>query len=221
MYCEACSGGSKGGSTGGRCSPPPQTSNSSLGEGGLVPAKTQVILLFRKHGLLIWDCGQKFCVRIILLHLCSPFPKSWICPWHVQYYYYAGCFEKRIYTGTVCSEELQQWQMCFSSQQTNDVFVPSNIDQEGAEAMANQLLTGLQFFSASPECVTAIKPFMCLYLFGSCDANNQLRQVSQSECMRLRDDVCAEPWERINMFQEGALPDCSTFVDQEIECLGI
>ena len=89
--------------------------------------------------------------------------------------------------------------------------------------MANQLLTALDLpvLSASPECVTAIKPFMCLYLFGSCDTDNQLRQVSQSECMILRDDVCAVPWKTINAFQEGALPDCSTFGDQEIQCLGI
>ena len=61
---------------------------------------------------------------------------------------------------------------------------------------------------------------MCLYLFGSCDANNQLHQVSQVDCVRLRDDVCAGPWEAISKARGGALPDCSAFEDQKIQCLG-
>ena len=134
---------------------------------------------------------------------------------------YAGCLEQSIYTGTICTEELRKWQMCFSGQQTNDVYVPSSVDQDEAESMANQLLTVLPILSPRPECVADIKPFMCLRLFGSCDANNQPRQVSQAECERLRDDVCAEPWRRINSVQKGALPDCGTFEDQEIQCLGI
>ena len=134
---------------------------------------------------------------------------------------YAGCLGQRIYEGTICSQELRQWQMCFSGQQTNDVYVPSSIDQDEAESMASQLLTVLPLLSPTPECVDAIKPFMCLYLFGLCDAKNRLHQVSRAECVRLRDDVCAGPWKIVSDVQAGALPDCSTFEDQEIQCLGI
>ena len=100
------------------------------------------------------------------------------------------------------------------------MYVPSGIDQSRAESMANLLVGALPLLSASPECTAAIKPFMCLYLFGSCDSDNQLRQVSQTDCVRLRDDVCVEPWKRINMVQEGALPDCRDFGDQDIQCSG-
>ena len=87
--------------------------------------------------------------------------------------------------------------------------------------MASLLVGALPLLLPSPECTAAIEPFMCLYLFGSCDANNQLHQVSQAECVRLRDDVCAGPWETISKAREGALPDCSTFGNQEFQCLGI
>lgn len=102
------------------------------------------------------------------------------------------------------------------------MYVPSSIDQSRAEFLANLLVTALDLprFSASPECTAAIKPFMCLYLFGSCDSDNQLRQVSQTDCVRLRDDVCAEPWKMISMVREGALPDCRDFGDQDIQCSG-
>ena len=84
--------------------------------------------------------------------------------------------------------------------------------------MANLLVGGLPLLSPSPECAAAIKPFMCLYLFGSCDTDNQLRQVSRADCVSLRDDICAGPWERISMTR-GVLPDCNTFEDPETQCL--
>ena len=101
------------------------------------------------------------------------------------------------------------------------MYVPSGIDQNRAESMANLLVGSLSLLSASPECATAIKPFMCLYLFGSCDSDNQLRQVSQANCVRLRDDVCAGPWETISMVREGVLPDCRNFREQDVQCSGI
>ena len=101
------------------------------------------------------------------------------------------------------------------------MYVPSSVDQEGAESAANLLLGVLPLLSPSPECAAAIKPFMCLYLFGSCDADNQLRQVSRADCVRLRDDVCAGPWEKISVARQGALPDCNTFEDQDSQCLGM
>ena len=130
----------------------------------------------------------------------------------------AECLKQTIYQGTICIEELRRWQLCFSGQQRNDVFVSSSVDQDRAESLVGQLQAGLPLISPSPECLTAIKPFMCLYLFGSCDANNQLHKVSQTECVRLRDNICAGPWEIINRIQK--LPDCSTFEDQQTQCLG-
>ena len=132
------------------------------------------------------------------------------------------CSEPTNYEGTLCSEELRQWQQCFSGVQTTDVLIPSNVDQQKAEDSASLLLSGIQFLSPSQECVAAIKPFMCLYLFGSCDYQNQLRQVSRSDCVELRDELCPDQWKAAIMLRgEGALPDCSMFEDIESQCLGM
>ena len=105
--------------------------------------------------------------------------------------------------------------------QTTDILLPSNVDQQKAEDSASLLLSGLLFLSPSQECVAAIKPFMCLYLFGSCDYQNQLRQVSRSDCVELRDELCPDQWKAaIRILGEGTLPDCSIIEEHEIECLG-
>lgn len=132
---------------------------------------------------------------------------------------YVGCLRQEVYQGTICSDELREWQLCFSGRQTDKVYVPSSVDQDRAESTANLLVRALPLLSPSPECAAAIKPFMCLYLFGSCDTDNQLRQVSRADCVSLRDDVCAGPWETISMTREGVLPNCNTFEDPETQCL--
>ena len=136
-------------------------------------------------------------------------------------YMLAACAEPRLYEQTVCFEELREWQQCFSGSQANQIYLPSSVDQTEAEERASSLLLGLSFLSPSDECVAAIKPFMCLYLFGSCDVNNQPRTVSQADCVRLRDELCTEQWIRGNeILGEGTLPDCSTFGEYDTQCVG-
>ena len=130
----------------------------------------------------------------------------------------AECAEQTSYEGMVCTEELVEWQECFSGQQDINISISSNIDQFEAENRATTLLAGLKFLSPSAECEAAIKPFMCLYLFGSCDKEGRRHQVSQRDCMRLRDELCPEQWTiAMRSFE---LPDCSEFEDKEIQCLG-
>ena len=98
------------------------------------------------------------------------------------------------------------------------VRVPSDTNQEEAEATAERLLLGLPLLSPSPECEAAIKPFMCLYLFGSCDSDNQPHQVTQADCVRMRDDVCAREWAlAIRYLGQGVLPECGTLLNEEDE----
>ena len=131
------------------------------------------------------------------------------------------CSQVTNYEGQVCSDELTNWQKCFTGPQANDVQVPSDIDQMEAESLANTLLGRLPILGPSPECVAAIRPFTCLYLFGLCDTNNQLHQVSQRDCVRLRDELCPDQWATAVLFLgEEALPNCDTLVDQETQCLG-
>ena len=137
----------------------------------------------------------------------------------VNYYLYnipGGCFEKINYVGTICSDELSQQQSCFSELETNEILISPNVSQEVGENAAIFLLRGLPLLSPSQKCMLAIKPFMCLYLFGLCDVNNQLHQVSQADCVRIRDELCVEQWKRATMIPGVMLPDCSTFKSHDI-----
>ncbi len=129
----------------------------------------------------------------------------------------SSCDQKMVYEGQVCLSELTQWQKCFSPL-SNAVYVPSNTE---AEATASFLLSNLPLLSPSPECEVAIRPFRCLDLFGSCDADNNLHGVTQASCVRLRDDVCAQEFILAEgIVGQGVLPDCDDLLQQEEECQG-
>ena len=122
------------------------------------------------------------------------------------------------YIGNVCSKELAQWQLCFlGTQDTSEISLPSLSDQQEIEATAGQLLSIFSLLDPSPECVAAFRPFLCLELFGLCDANNQLHQVTRVDCMRLTTDVCKREYDIAANFLE--LPSCDSFKDQETQCL--
>ena len=133
------------------------------------------------------------------------------------------CNEQIHYTGEICLEELSNYQMCSRKSLVpgegpadNDIILISSTNQIEAEATATTLLQSLPLLSPSPECEAAIKPFFCLYLFGSCDANNQSHRASQTDCQMLRDEVCAREWALAERFlAQGVLPDCDSLDNQE------
>ena len=127
-----------------------------------------------------------------------------------------------IYEGQVCLGELTRWKECFSPQ-SDRIYLPSDVNQGEAEATANVLLQGLPLLSPSPECEAAIRPFLCLYLFGSCDSvSRQQHQVTQANCERLRDDVCTQEFvEAEELLGQGVLPNCDDLLQQEEECQSI
>ena len=129
------------------------------------------------------------------------------------------CDQSTAYEGQVCSSQLLRWQQCFSTVQSGNIQISSYVDQQIAEDTASMLIRGLPLLSPSPECEEAIKPFVCLYLFGSCDTDNQLHQATQADCLRLRDGVCAQEWAlATNFLGEGTLPDCNSLLQQDDQC---
>ena len=130
------------------------------------------------------------------------------------------CDQSIAYKGQVCFSELQSWQECFSVNGQQSVLqISPNINQQEAEETAVKLLNGLPLLSPSLDCEAAIKPFICLYLFGSCDTNNQYHQGTEAACLRLRDEVCVQEWTLAERFLgQGVLPDCSTLPSQEDKC---
>ena len=122
------------------------------------------------------------------------------------------CLEHVVYSGVTCRAELQVYQECFSGSagSNGDILIRSDINQETVETDAELLINGaLSFLNPSAECLAAIRPFLCLYLFGVCDSSSQLRQVSSSECVDLRDDICATEWSAaVGFLGPGKLPVC-------------
>ena len=153
---------------------------------------------------------------------------SWL--YCVIYYYSVAsqpdlCERPVTYNGETCFSELRNWQQCFSQQATTasaDIYLPSNINPEETEKLAISYFHSLPILSPSKECMTDLRPFLCLYLFGSCDLNNQSHQVTQADCERLRDGVCAPEWAQAErLLGSGALPQCGDFSSQEEEsCRG-
>ena len=127
------------------------------------------------------------------------------------------CDDWKNYTDEVCLDELTKLQFCYASQINEPVRIPFHTNQGEAEATAQRLLLGLPLLSPSPECEAAIRPFLCLYLFGSCDSENQPHRVTQADCRRMRDDVCAREWALAETFLgQGVLPECGN-LDSEVE----
>ena len=133
------------------------------------------------------------------------------------------CEKSKNYIGDIYFGELTELQSCYASHESTQRMarVPLDANQEEAEATAERLLLGLPLLSPSPECEAAIRPFLCLYLFGSCDSDNQLLQITQKDCEMMRDDVCAREWALGEQYLgQGILPDCSSLSSQEDECQG-
>ena len=131
-----------------------------------------------------------------------------------------SCDLMTVYEGQLCLSELTRWKQCFSPQ-PDGVYLPSDTNQEEAEATANFLLLSLPLLSPSPECEAAIRPFLCLYLFGSCDSDNQPHWGTRSTCERLRDNVCAQEWALAEtLLGQDVLPNCGD-LQQEKECQSI
>ena len=132
----------------------------------------------------------------------------------------SSCDQTIAYKGQICLNELMRWQQCLSPQ-SNTVYLSSDTNQEEAEVTVRRLLQDLFLLSPSPECEAAIRPFLCLYLFGLCDSGSQPHQVTQAECEKLRDNVCTQEFILAKRFLgEDVLPNCDDLLQREEECQG-
>ena len=127
------------------------------------------------------------------------------------------------YSGDACRSELTSLQTCFSGV----TFPPpalnilSSIDQEIGESDAVVLMNGLTFLSPSQQCVEAITPFLCLYIFNLCDSNGTLHIITRGDCINVRDDVCTSEWNQaIVTFGSEVLPVCEDLPDLTEVCIG-
>ena len=119
--------------------------------------------------------------------------------------------------------ELTSLQECFSgvTSPSSALNLPSSIDQETGESDAVGLMNGLTFLSPSQQCVEAITPFLCLYIFNLCDSNYTLHTITRGDCINVRDDVCTSEWNQaIVIFGSEVLPVCEDLPDLTEVCIG-
>ena len=104
---------------------------------------------------------------------------------------------------------------------SSDVYISlhDGDNQEELEMQAMQLVNGLSFIRASPECEKAVLPFLCLYLFGLCDSNGTLYRPSSMDCETISTDVCEREWmAATNILGQSALPQCESLPVESLTC---
>ena len=84
------------------------------------------------------------------------------------------------------------------------------------------LLRGLEslLLNPSPECLEAVRPFLCLHAFSLCDSSNNLHVISRGECMRVRDSLCFSEWALALSLPSVTLPVCEELPIVPDECIG-
>ena len=134
------------------------------------------------------------------------------------------CVQIETYSGRICTEAFTSLQACFSGDTSPPPApnIPSLIDQQAGERDAMNLVNGLSLLSPSPQCREAIIPFLCLSTFTLCDSSNHLHTILREDCLKLRDDICAEEWRQaVAILGPGVLPVCEDLRDANDECIGM
>ena len=79
------------------------------------------------------------------------------------------------------------------------------------EQQLSEFFSVLENFSAK-ECLAAVMPFLCQYVYPPCDGNGSVQFITQEQCVNIRDDVCKTEWRIAMVTEQGnILPVCETF----------
>ena len=61
----------------------------------------------------------------------------------------------------------------------------------------------------SNECLVAVIPFICQYVYPPCDGNRNAKLITQEQCIYIRDEVCISEWRLAMATRLGSfLPIC-------------
>ena len=131
------------------------------------------------------------------------------------------------YNTGYCFEALQSYTSCDPPVgETNATYISNLMDTEetvAAEEEVGNLIFYLDLFAQpSEECRSAFIPFLCLYTFGVCGANNNDYRPTEAQCMEIRDSICESEWKKASDLLARAglppLPDCSSLDDEGLDC---
>ena len=130
-----------------------------------------------------------------------------------------------VYTGSVCRTALQTLQTCLFGDESGEVLVPADRNQDELETAVQTLIGGLPLLNPSEECSEVAPPFLCFSMFGLC--NNQSRErclPSSPECRMITEEICAEEFVAAGaIVGSDQLPQCDEFPDvpETQECTGM
>ena len=90
--------------------------------------------------------------------------------------------------------------------------------QQDKEEQAKLFIANLD---SSPECMEAVVPFLCFYIFPLCDSSGRLYQPSAAECTTVIDGICAREFESAaTSAMSDQLPQCQLLPQNTLECNG-
>ena len=125
----------------------------------------------------------------------------------------------------MCRTALQTLQTCLFGNESGEVFIPTDRNQDELETAVQTLIGGLSLVNPSEECNEVAPPFLCFSMFGLC--SNQSREIylpSSSECRTVTEGICAEEYAAAGaIVGSDQLPQCDEFPDVSLneECTGI
>ena len=125
------------------------------------------------------------------------------------------------YTGSICREVLLTRQGCFPDRNaTGDIIIAMDpsLSQQDKEEQVTLFIGGLPILNPSPECLEAVVPFLCFYIFPLCDSSGCPYQPSSVECSAVTDDICDQEFEIAATFASDQLPQCQLLPDSTSEC---
>ena len=126
------------------------------------------------------------------------------------------------YNGQHCLAVLQACSESVNNE--SGIFISNRVvDQIETEQQIFHLISGLDLIiQPSEECRSAVIPFLCLYTFGVCGANNDDYRPTAAQCMEIRESVCESEWKKASDLLALAglppLPDCSSLDDEGLDC---
>ena len=125
-----------------------------------------------------------------------------------------ACEAPKTYRGTICQEELTSLRNCLLDDTDSGYPLVRVTDNE----LAEEALSAVDQI-ATQACATEVKPFLCLYFFGLCDAATEVSyHPSASHCKNIRDNICMREWSLAVAFGLD-LPDCDAeFSDVSVPC---
>lgn len=135
-----------------------------------------------------------------------------------------NCSEVVDYSEDICQDELQMLQTCFSGDDLSSlpppVTIPATPDQPTNELKAMVWLGALTLLTPTQECVEKLRPFLCLHIFGLCDAVGRFHSPTREDCLEIRDTLCPSAWSRaVEFLEPNRLPDCESLPEASEECV--